>query len=154
VKDLWHRRHFDFETYDRIELVQTLRYKTSGLSGDEWRTGINVKLYFKGEVVHEIPFSDMRAALTLLIGQLPEMIPGRVLELEKTKCDQPGCAADAVNRFQVRRITSESGEYLDMKEVTLTYYRQFCAKHSKRGNASREDCDKNYIKLGPSLKGK
>lgn len=36
-KAMHYKRHPDFETYDRITIDTVERYKTSGLSGDEWR---------------------------------------------------------------------------------------------------------------------
>ena len=143
----WHRRHPDFTSFDRIELEVVPRYKTSGLSGDEWRTGVRAKFFFKGEVVHESTFGDMHVAMmvlphTWLEAQSP--IPERIMQIEKTMCDQPGCSEDFVSKFRLKRLTSDSGEYLDPADQHLSYFRQFCRKHLRRGDCGREDSDANY----------
>lgn len=151
MKDkLYHRRCKDFASFDRIELVVTPRYKTSGLSGDEWRTGVVVKFHFKGEVVHETFFTSMRYAVMLLGAEwtkAQEPIPMAVIKLEKAKCDQPGCHRDAVARFKLKRLTSDCGEYLDPADQHLEYYRKFCKRHLRRGDCGREDADDNYEPL-------
>jgi hypothetical protein len=147
---LYHRRLRDFESFDRVELSIVPRYKTSGLSGDEWRQHIAVKFYFKGELVHETGFNRMRDALMLLGGEwirAQEPIPDRIIELESTKCDQPSCTAEAVGRFELKKLTADNGEYLDMSDQYLRYYRKFCKRHLRRGDCSREDADDNYIPL-------
>lgn len=146
-KPLWHRRHHDWEPFDRIEMSVVPRYKTSGLSGNEWRFHVAVKLYFGGKLVHELGFGRMDAALSLLQGHLAELtcpISDAILEREKTKCDQVGCDADAVGRFKLKRLTSERGEYLDPSDQYSDYYRQFCRRHMRRGDCGREDADDNY----------
>lgn len=149
LKDrIWHRRLPEFESFDRIELQVVPRYKTSGMSGDEWRQHVSVKFYFKGEVVHETGWNGMRNALALLPGEwirAQEPIPNRVIALEhEGKCDQPSCAEQAVGRFKLKRLTADNGDYLDMSEQHLSYYRQFCRKHLRRGDCGREDADDNY----------
>lgn len=150
-KSLWHRRHHDWEAFDRIEMSVVPRYKTSGLSGDEWRYHVRVKLFFGGELVHELGFSNMDAALKLLPAQLANLtcpIADTILKRERTKCDQVGCDADAVARFRLKRLTSERGEYLDPSEHQYAdHYRQFCQRHLRRGDCGREDADDNYEPL-------
>ncbi len=154
----WHRRHPDFESFDHIELKVVPRYKTSGLSGDEWRTSVNVKFYFKGEMVHEQHFRDMRTALMLMprawiVTQEP--IPERIIKLEEVKCDQPGCPNDAISKYLVKRLTSSRGEYLHEDESKHTrYIRRFCETHLCRGDCGREDSNDNYEVLeGPGPDG-
>lgn len=145
-----HRRHRKWEAFDRIELDVVPRFKTSGMSGDEWRTSVRIRFSFKGEVVHEVATRDMETAILLLghewtVNQEP--IPEAVIEREKGLCDQPGCRDWAVVRFKVGRLTSDRGDYLDPKDTSLAYYRQFCSEHRHRGDCDREDCDANYTVL-------
>lgn len=145
-----HKRLNDWEWADRIELVIVPRYKTSGLSGDEWRTGVAVRFFFKGEKVHEDFFTSMDAALLRLQTVHSDAacpIPNRVLEIERSKCDQPSCCNDAVGRFLLKRETSRNGDYLDPKEQYFAKYRQFCKQHLRRGDCSREDADSNYTPM-------
>ncbi len=151
-KRLNHKRLSDFESFDRIELSIVPRYKTSGMSGDEWRQHIAVKFYFKGEVVHETGFNGMRNTLMLLGGEwlrAQEPIPSRIIEMENEGlCDQPSCPNQAEGRFQIKRETSDNGLWLDPEEQRYhSSYRQFCKRHMRRGDCGREDADDNYEPL-------
>lgn len=154
-KSLWHKRVDDFESFDRIEFVVVPRYKTSGLSGDEWRQHVQVNFYFKGEIVHEEGYRDMQTALMLAPGAYFKAtcpIPDRVLEMERIGlCDQPSCASPSIGRLELKQ-EFERGRRLHEDETKFgRYYRQFCAKHIRRGDCSREDSDDNYIPLdGPA----
>lgn len=155
-RPLWHRRLPNFEAFDRITLEVVPRFKTSGMSGDEWRTSISIRFFFKGEEVAEAGARSMESAL-LLLGRYwiehQEPIPTRVIEIEERKCSQPGCSADAVARLGVGRLTADDGSWLDQSEQSpFRYFRRFCARHLRRGDCSREDCDENYTPmdgLGP-----
>lgn len=145
-----HRRHHNWERYDHVELDVVPRYKTSGMSGDEWRTSIRARFYFKGLLVGEHSFGRN---IERAISYLPHVmaidsdngIAQAVLDHEKVKCDQPGCSADAVARFKLKRFTSERGEYLHPDENQFSdEYRQFCKQHLRRGDCGREDADDNY----------
>lgn len=152
-KRLHHKRHRDSGWYDRVELDIVPRYKTSGLSGDEWRTSVRARWYFKGLLVGEEFFGrDIDRALSYL----PHVIAvasdngasSEWLAHEKKKCDQPGCSDDAVARFKIKRHTSECGEYLHPDETQYSdSFRQFCKQHLRRGDCGREDADDNYERL-------
>jgi hypothetical protein len=144
---LFHKRHRKFEAFDRVEMAVAPRLKSSGLSGDEWRSSVSIKFFFKGVVVHETQTRDMETAILLLGGEFvrnQEPIPTKVIEVERDRCDQPGCGAKADVKLKIKRLTSERGEWLDDKEQSLQYYRRFCAHHSDRGDCDREDCTDNY----------
>lgn len=151
-KRLWHKRVSDFESFDRIELQVMPRYKTSGMSGDEWRQHVSVKFYFKGEVVHEAGWNSMQNALMFLPSEwikAQEPIPSRVIEMEhEGLCDQPSCPNQAEGRFRIKRETSERGAWLHEEETRYHQsYRQFCKRHLRRGDCGREDADDNYESL-------
>lgn len=153
-KTLRHKRHPDSGWYDRVEVEVVPRYKTSGMSGDEWRTSVRLRWYFKGLLVGEERFGrDIKEALSYI----PHVIAvagdsgasNEWLKHEAQKCDQPGCSEDAVEKFKLRRHTSERGEFLDEGEnQDRASYRKFCEKHRTRGDCSREDADSNYESLG------
>lgn len=148
IDRLWHKRVDDFESFDRITFEVVPRYKTSGLSGDEWRQHVEVTFWFKGEKVHSAGFRDMQAAL-LMTGsewvRAQEPIPDRVIELERAGlCDQPSCAEKSVGRLKIKQ-EFERGHRLHEDETKWSdKYRQFCKKHIRRGDCSREDSDDNY----------
>lgn len=151
-KRLWHKRLNDFESFDRIELAVVPRYKTSGMSGDEWRQHIAIRFFFKGELVHESGANNMRNALMLLPGEwikAQEPIPQWIIDMENSGlCDQPSCPNQAEGRFLIKRETSERGAWLDPSESQYhDSYRQFCKRHLRRGDCGREDADDNYTSL-------
>lgn len=144
-----HRRHRDWECFDHISLDIVPRYKTSGLSGDEWRFAVHASFWFKGEKLFTRTFRDMQTAVQCLGGVLAETtspIPKRVIELEhEGRCDQPGCAEPSVSKYRFKRIFGRQGEDLaDSEMAHASYFAQFCARHLRRGDCGREDADENY----------
>ena len=145
---LWHKRLPDWEPFDMVTIEVKPRLKTSGMSGDEWRTGVAITLWFKGEAIVE----EFRTSLDWSLKLLPSIIaehtcpfPQKVIEIERECCDQPSCAEKAVSRYKLKRLFSDQGDALDMSEKAhADYYRQFCRRHLYRGDCSREDCDDNY----------
>jgi hypothetical protein len=148
---MYHRSLPEYETYDEIRMKVIPRYKTSGLSGDEWRTSIKIEFCFKGQVVKTTSASTMKTAILMLGYESIEMFDDKTAkihaELEKECCDQPGCSNKAVARFKLKKLTADNGEYLDMNDQYGEYYRKFCSKHLQRGDCGREDADDNYIPL-------
>ena len=141
-----HKRHPDFEAFDRIELRLVPRFKTSGLSGNEWRVSVIAEFFFKGEKVHEAGYSDMKHAMLMLGSDwVAAQIPTRVIEIEETKCSQPSCPKDATDKFWLKQEYSAQGHRLDPSDRHGQPYLQFCAEHSHRGDCSREDSDDNYV---------
>lgn len=148
MKRLWNKRLRQFEPYDRITMEIVPRYKTSGLSGDEWRQNIWIRFWFKGEAVHEFTSSTMENAASRLSGELLNAslpIADQILKLEPVKCDQPGCENAPVARFKLKKIYCSEGKPHD--EEWSTSYRKFCEKHLRRGDCGLEDADSNYEPL-------
>ena len=144
---LSHRRLHTSEIYDRIELVVVPRLKTSNLSGDEWRTGVRIKFWFKGSVVREAGARDIQTAMLLLGAAYFEHsapISDEQLHRERKSCDQPGCDKPFSVCYELKRLTAKDGSYLDESENAFRYYRKFCDDHKYRGDCDREDCDENY----------
>lgn len=143
-----HKRLPDFETYDRIEIYVVPRYKTSGMSGDEWRQHVQVDLYFKGVKTLEFGCRDMSAMAMLLGARMIEAgdhgISEKVIELESGGiCDQPSCKEPSIGRLLIKQ-EFERGRKQHPEEKYGSSYRQFCGKHIRRGNCDLEDCDSNY----------
>lgn len=137
----------DDEGVDRIEIVATPRYKTSGMSGDEWRVGAVVRFYRKDEQVHE----DFRTSLAAAVRHLPYLLDGVLSESKKAlwgvtehECHQYGCADPAEIIVRLRQEFARNG---DGPLPDLGYWenrRAFCRRHGVRGDSDREDCDDNY----------
>jgi hypothetical protein len=146
-KEAWHRRLPNWEPYDEIVLKVVPRYKTSGMSGDMWRTSTVITFKFKGVVIDSTAVRDMDCAIMLLGYEhisRTEPIGDEVIDLERGLCDQPSCCKPATNKYLLKRICSKCGDLLDPNDRTMQYFRQFCDRHAKRGDCSREDCDANY----------
>jgi hypothetical protein len=141
-----HRRCRDWEAFDKIELEVVPRYKTSGLSGDEWRTGVAIRFFHKGHLVHEDFRTRMEYAI-MMLGDIwvkaQEPIPEKVIRVELEHCDQPGCKNLWIGKRFLKRIAAREG-WLDPENTSFRYFRRFCDKHLKRGDCGLEDADRNY----------
>ena len=148
-----HKRLSDWEWYDRIEFKVIPRYKTSGLSGDEWRQHVEVTFFHKGTEVRSFGCHDMSIALALASGRMVEWsdegVPDVILKMESDGiCDQPSCAKPSVGRLLIKEAFGGRGEKLHPDDYGhRNGYRQFCRTHIRRGDCSREDCDDNYEPL-------
>jgi len=145
----WHRRLRDFQALDRVVIEVVPRYKTSGLSGDEWRQSVKVTGLFKGiEIFGFICGRDMETAFAMLPGKRIEWgdhgLADELIAQEKECCDQPSCLNGWTVQYEVNKLTADDGSWLDPADKYFTYYRQFCDEHKRRGDCSREDADENY----------
>lgn len=137
--------HDDDEWFDGIQIDVVPRFKTSGLSGDEWRVSTRLRLLRKGKVVYERCFGTVRAAVAFLPG---ELIAVRESGLEmpsfEDNCDQPGCSEMATVTYRVKaRYCQPLGEAHPF-QPDQDYRRRFCLRHAVRGDAALEDADDNY----------
>lgn len=154
-KRVFYARHNSDEIIDRVEIICVPRFKTSGLSGDEWRVSYLVKLQRKGRVMYSRPYntmSDAAAHLPWLLrtwSELPdEEIPEWIKQIDrdKTTCHQPGCSDPAAITYRVKTLFSREGYPQPEADRYGENHRAFCARHAKRGNASMEDSDSNYAR--------
>lgn len=138
----------DAQGFDEIKLVTRPRYKTSGLSGSEWRISVHVEFWRKGKKIHEdFCGHDMEKAVCLLSQRYfvahdeGKMFFGGG---EDGKCDQEGCA-ELANVFY--RMKTEKCNHYGHDPILLddeVVVRQFCERHSVRGDSDFEDQDSNY----------
>ena len=148
-------RHRDDDFIDAVEVVTVPRYKTSGLSGDEWRFGVRIRLYRKGVVLYERGVGNIRyagiAVAEMLNGDRENyMVPdfaARLKALDETKCANPGCTNDFVSEYRLKMEYSREG----FKQAPYGDKRiRFCQKHLKRGDCGLQDADVNYeVVSGP-----
>lgn len=135
----------DAQAFDEIRIVTVPRYKTSGLSGDEWRIHAAVQFYRKGQLIFEEGCRDTKTAAGLLYAfYVHACDDGKgYFGGDGITCDQEGCYAPVTVRY--RRIFSycERGHKADVSEVSL--YRHFCDKHKQRGDCGLDDADSNYV---------
>lgn len=142
------KRHRDFTSFDKITLEVEERWKESSLSGDEWRFSITTKFWFKGMLIGQYSAHNMTQAILNLgstWSRLQSPLPNCVLEREEKMCCQPGCKNEATRFYQLRETFARDGS--GPIQSYGTHFRQFCDKHSKRGDCSREDADANYVEI-------
>lgn len=148
-----HRHHED-QYIDEIKIRLVPRFKTSGLSGDEWRISAVMEFYRKGNKVYENCFNNMSTACSALPwfwkvadeGTDWKMVPD---EIERKLCQQPGCSEPAVKFYEYKEFQISKQER-NMKTPGSWEPKNiwFCKRHAHRGDSDLEDNDNNYMVLG------
>lgn len=150
-KDVSYRPLHDSEGYDEVLIRVVPRFKTSELSGDEWRISAVVTVKRKGIIVYERAFGKMEQAaqyLSWVTGvEMTEMGPPRKRGLfghYPDECAQPSCTNPPLNHYRIKKLFTAQGEGPLPESDYFEYRRAFCVGHSKRGDSDREDNDENY----------
>lgn len=148
MKQLIHVNHPEDERFDEIHIECVERWKDSELSGDEWRFSYVAHVKRKGEEIGHIGASTLDWLLKGL--QWRMLTSGKDFGFDqeawlrtKDKCDQPGCGNVATIFYKRLKRFTDLGEEL----APSTYqdeYRQFCDRHSRRGDCAIDDSDCNY----------
>lgn len=142
----WHAMKPDAQAFDRIEIVTVPRYKESGLSGDEWRISANIIFYRKGVEVHRLRTRNIQSACHHIGYHHDAAVDdGKAFFAgERDVCDQEGCSAPATVWYRLKKRYTRDGDAKDARDLE---YRQFCSRHSTRGDCGLEDSDRNYEPL-------
>lgn len=148
--------HADDEYFDEVVIRTVPRYKTSGLSGDEWRVSAVIELKRKGMVLFDRGFGTLAAATAFLPGIFisAREVPIDVMHEERARplCMQPGCAERAVTVYRKKVVYDRSGH--SHEPMTGGEYLRFCRRHARRGDCGLEDSDANYeVVSGPGPDG-
>lgn len=150
------KRHDDDDYVDEIRVVLRERYKTSGLSGNEWRFSKVLQLFRKGELLGERAFGGDMSKVAGFVGLgYAEICEGPDFKHPKDEhlCFQPGCRNEAVSEYELIEEFGPQGQRLHPEENMTTRWsvrRRFCQRHLRRGDCGREDSDQNYRVLsGP-----
>lgn len=135
----------DAQAFDEITIKTVPRYKTSELTGDQWRISATVEFLRNGVVVHSFRAGDVKTA-AIMVGT------EYLLAVDKAKghfagegdfCDQEGCKLKATHCY--RRIKKHCTTCAKEECPGLgPDYRFFCDRHSTRGDSGIDDADKNY----------
>lgn len=138
-------RHEDDKGCDEVSICTIPRYKTSGLSGDEWRVSALLQFKRKGEVIAERSFRDVETALAFAPGLLIETLEDAsvVIKEQHELCFQPGCAEPATTEYRLKHRYNADGRIIERYDGR-DLRRRFCARHSRRGDCGLEDADRNY----------
>lgn len=147
-KRVRHAQKPDAQAFDEIRIKTVPRYKTSGLSGDEWRISGLIQLMRKGKVVHEQGMANIENcayALGFVIMRAKDEGKAFFGGGEDGKCDQEGCADNASVFYRVKQaFCTEPYEHSPRDLDRDLVIRQFCERHSKRGDCGFDDADSNY----------
>ena len=127
-----YKRHEDDDWIDEVRIINVPRYKTSGMSGDEWRFSYCVQLMRKGTVLFERSFIKLHYAIDFLPAIQHEYsdkgtgsndADGNAVDFDKF-CFNPGCKDDGVVEYE---LIDEYYPRIGKKEE----------KHSWRGSVRR-----------------
>lgn len=138
----------DAQGFDEIRIKTVPRYKTSVLSGDEWRISANIELFRNGKMVHEDHYTDVETAakfLPMVIARAHD--DGKAFFAgENDICDQEGCAEKGTVKLRLKKqYCSGPGCCGQERQYQANdYFRLFCKRHSTRGDCGIEDADDNY----------
>ena len=136
-----HRPLQDEAWYDEVRIVTVPRFKTSGMSGDEWRTSAVAQFLRKGEVVASERFSDVKAAAAWLPwGSVSALETADFPDVEYF-CAQPPCRELSDTFYRVKTLYNRDGS---KAEHQYPCWRGFCARHSERADSNMEDRAGNY----------
>lgn len=131
---------------DEIRLHTVPRFKTSGLSGDEWRFHVEAVAYRKGREVGRTQYGWITAALERIDTWVKDelLCPVENVELTHDLCDQPGCDQPWTVKYRmIRRGCGDCGSVHE-EEPGWENERAFCADHAKRGDQDVDDNDDMY----------
>lgn len=139
----------DAQAFDEIRLVTIPRYKTSGLSGDEWRIQVYAQFMRKGKVLYEEPVGSKMERAVLHLGHWFDVASDRhgYFAGEEDWCDQEGCPDKAKIIYKVKKsFCSEPYNHEPIINIGKhrDLYRKFCIKHKERGDCAFDDADENY----------
>lgn len=143
----------DAQGFDEVRITTVPIFKTSGLSGDEWRISGKCQLLRKGKVVHEFSMANVENCCNALgfhvmrAGDDGKFFYGGG---EDGKCDQEGCSEDATTLYRVKnKYCNKPYEHEPTSANGL--HRGFCPRHAKRGDSSYDDSDSNYELITGSI---
>lgn len=147
-----YERHHDDEYFDEIIIRTRPRWKTSGMSGDEWRVSASVTIKRKGHTIFETSFNKIRSAAAFLPGIVLSLFEHdnvtRIPDsLDNSLCFQPGCDKAAVSIYRLKSDYCEHGQKHEIHGETRV---AFCQMHLRRGDCGLKDSDTNYgVVSGP-----
>lgn len=133
-------RRVNQQRFDEVTIRTIPRYKTSSLSGDEWRFSAEGEIKYKGRIVWEGRYSSVPEMLAAAARNSEGLAPPNTDDL----CDQEGCAEPWVNVYKIKKQYCAHCGHDEEPFGDDPLVRKFCVRHSQRGNCSREDNQENY----------
>jgi hypothetical protein len=138
----------DAQAFDEVRIVTVPRYKTSGLSGDEWRISASIQFHRKGELIHESDYRNVEMACVFAASEYYRaQDDGKgYFAGQGNTCDQEGCKDPANVVYKLKKEFCRAGHETDPYTAfdSRPLVRKFCDRHSTRGDCGLEDADSNY----------
>jgi hypothetical protein len=143
-KECWFALRPAAQGFDEVRIITVPRYKTSGLSGDEWRISASIQLFRKGKLIHERGVRNVEMGCVFAAATYYEAQDNGLAYFagDGVTCDQEGCNAAADVRYRLIYQYCRDGHRSDPSRPT---YRHFCERHKRRGDCALEDSDVNYV---------
>lgn len=141
---------------DEIRIRRVDRYKSSSLSGSEYRVSYRVELLWKDMVIATTAVGDYQYALVkaqeglaLWPSELEMHDHWEVVKLENLPddlCCHYGCTNKATHKMVCLKNYSSDGRFSEDADLSgpYLYGRQFCEDHKHRGDCGLDDSDSNY----------
>lgn len=137
----------DAQAFDEVHIVTVPRYKTSGLSGDEWRISARMEFWRKGKKIAERFLRNVETACIFAASEYLHLIDDGKAHFagEDDLCDQEGCHELSTVTYRLKQEFCREGHATDPSRYDpRPLVRKFCARHSQRGDCGLEDADRNY----------
>jgi hypothetical protein len=134
----------DAQAFDEIRIKVKNRFKTSGLSGNEWRISAEAEFYRKGELIDTVDCGpNMETACGLLYHRLCTQIDNgqAFFGADIDHCAQEGCSEKPTYLYRIKEAYNDQGMRTEMYDG---YHRAFCDRHHERGDSALGDNDNNY----------
>lgn len=141
MTNIYYLKHRDDEWFDEVSIRIVPRFKTSGMSGDEWRRSSLIEFKRKGVVIYKKTYGTLEVATAFLPGLLISAGEEGGYSNNVNLCFQPGCSEQATTEYRLK-YRYHQGEKLPADDYE--YRRKFCASHAIRGDADYEDSNLNY----------
>lgn len=152
----------DDHGFDEIRISLVPRFKTSDMSGDEWRVSALVELFRKRQVIFRQETSRLEDAVALVpwllrtVSEKPNDHEGwtaaararfsgpALYGLGENECAQATCHRTPVVFYSMKKEFSENGHFEKEISPSDVYVRGFCDLHKDRGDGARDDAMHNY----------
>ncbi len=140
-----------YQQWDEIRIVTVPRYKTSMVSGCEWRTSQALLYYNKGEEIfrYDHYFYGIAESFQQIFEKHSGYDKKAFMYGKDDICDQESCLLKSTNTYMLKKEVRHAKEVnpYDGSGDSRPLIRKFCDLHSKRGDCSLEDADDNYVIL-------
>lgn len=143
-------RHRDRQLFDEVSIRTVPRFKTSILSGNEWRMNAGIEFKRKGQILYtEHAGNAAHAASRLTEITRTSEFQEAVQKLDVSAlCDQEGCSEPWTRKYKLKKTychgCAKPSEFYEQERTRSVDVACFCDRHSDRGDASYEDSNDNY----------